>query len=227
MISLIAKGQKKEDFVIVTDIGCNSKIYDYLNVSGLYGLHGRALPAALGVNNGNPKLNVIAIAGDGGAYMEGISHFVHACRYNQNITYLVFNNQVFSLTTGQASTTTEKGFVARAHPVKEEPMNPLVLALDLGASFVARSSAMDLQHLTDTIQKAIEHKGFSFVDIIQPCGIYHDIRSYAKTNTYKIEPLDRQSALIEAKKWNHMPEDKFPIGIFCREEKETFEEKYL
>lgn len=229
MTELVDEGEKKENFVLVTDIGCNSKIYDYLDVSGLYGLHGRAIPAAAGVQAGKPELRVIAISGDGGAYMEGISHFTYACRHNQDMTLLVFDNQVFSLTTGQATCTTEPGFIEKTHPfgVKEKPFNPLVMALEAGASFVARGSAMDVKHLTELIKKAVKHKGFSFVDIIQPCGVYHDIREFVREGTYTIEPMNFDEAIKEAKKWDFTTKNKFSIGVLYQEERKTFEEKYV
>src|SRR3989344_647812 len=224
---LITKGYKQEDFVMVTDIGCNSKIYDYLNLSGFYGLHGRTIPAALGVKIGNPKLTVIGIAGDGGTLNEGLDHFIHACRYNTDITFLLFNNQVFSLTTRQATATTEEGFMEKTHPsgVKEKPLNPVVLALEAGATFVARTSSLDLGGMSQIIQEAIVHKGFSFVDIIQPCIVYHDTSDFLRKNCYKIEPMDLPKAIEEARKWDYAPQGKIPMGIFYQVKEETFEEK--
>ncbi len=225
--SLIGKGKKKEDFVIVTDIGCNSKMYDYLNLSGFYGLHGRAIPAAIGIKLANPNLNVICFGGDGGTFNEGISHFIHACRYNPDITIIVHNNQIFSLTTGQATATTEEGFVEKTHPsgVKDEPFNPVAVALECGASFVARTSVLDIEQTANIIEKAISHKGFSFVEILQPCIIYHDFSDFIKSSTYNIEPTNKEAALAEARKWNYKKEGKIPLGIFYTENKPTFEEK--
>lgn len=216
--SLLKQGYKKEQFVAVTDIGCNSKIYDYLDVSGFYGLHGRAIPTAMGIKIGNPKLEVLCFSGDGGAYSEGISHFMHACRSNINLTLLVHDNQVFSLTTGQATPTTEKGFVEKTHPsgVRERPMNPLLLALEAGATFVARVSALDLKHLSEVIEEAIKHPGFSFIDILQPCLVYHDNSKYLRENTYKIKSMSFSRALEEARKWNYEVNGKVAVGIFYR-----------
>lgn len=226
--SLIGQGHKKEDFVVVTDIGCNSKIYDYLDLSGFYGLHGRSLPTGFGIKVGNPKLKVLVFVGDGGMFSEGISHFIHVCRYNIDLTLLVFNNGIFSLTTGQTSPTTEKGFVEKTHPfgVQEEPLNPLVLALDSGASFVARASALDFKGTTKVIEEAVKHKGFSFVDILQPCLVYHDFSEFLKKNNYSVNPLSLEEAQIEARKWNYAPEGKVGVGVFFKEEKKTFAEKY-
>ena len=229
LINLIKQGYKKEDFVSVTAIGCNAKMYDYLDISGFYGLHGRVLPTAFGIYVGNPKLKVIGFAGDGGTYNEGISHFVHAARYNHDMTFIVHNNQEFSLTTGQASATSEEGFVEKTHPfgVKEKPINPIILALEMGASFVARVSALDLQQMTEVIEKAIKHPGFAFIDILQPCIIYHDNTKILRENCYKIEPMPLNEAIAEARKWNYScSESKIAVGIFYQEKKPTFVEKY-
>ncbi|MFH1276433.1 MAG: thiamine pyrophosphate-dependent enzyme [Candidatus Woesearchaeota archaeon] len=227
--SLTKQGYKKEDFVIVTDIGCNSKIYDYLDLSGLYGLHGRAITTGFGVKVGNPKLNVIVFAGDGATFSEGLDHFIHACRYNINITVLVHDNGVFSLTTGQASPTSEEGFVEKTHPfgVHEQPISPIGLALESGASFVARASALDHLDTARIIEEAIKHPGFSFIDILQPCTIYHNFSEFVKKNCYKIQPLSLKEAKEEAEKWKYSPEGKAAIGIFFQKKMKTFEEKYL
>ncbi|MBS3123086.1 2-oxoacid:ferredoxin oxidoreductase subunit beta [Candidatus Woesearchaeota archaeon] len=230
MTALIKEeGWKKEELVLVTDIGCNSKIYDYLDMSAFDGLHGRAIPSAIGINLGNPKLKVIVCAGDGGTYNEGMEHFLHACRYNPDITLLVFNNQVFSLTIGQATSTTEEGFVEKTHPegVQEKPINPISLALENGASFVARVSALELLHMEEVFKKAIKHKGLSFIDILQPCIVFHNTSDYLKKNTVKIEPAGLEKAKEEASKWSYKTEGQIAIGIFYEERKKTMDEKYL
>jgi len=218
--NLLKQGYKKENFVTVTDIGCNSKMYDYLDLSGFYGLHGRTIPVAQGIKIGNPKLQVVCFGGDGGTYSEGISHFVHACRSNPDINIFVHNNQIFSLTTGQATPTTEEGFVEKTHPsgVKEKPLNPILLALECGASFVARVSALDLKQMTKVFEEAIKHEGFSFVDILQPCLIYHDSSEILKNNTYQIIPMDLSNAVAEARKWNYCDTGQVALGIFFKKD---------
>jgi 2-oxoglutarate ferredoxin oxidoreductase subunit beta len=158
---------KAKNITTVTGIGCSSKIYDYINSNGFYGIHGRVLPVCLGIKVGNSELTVVGFAGDGDTYAEGISHFVHACRYNANLTMVVHDNQVFSLTTGQATPTSEEGFVNGSTPlgVKEKPLNPIALALASGASFVARGYALDVYHLKNLMKQAISHKGFAFIDV--------------------------------------------------------------
>jgi 2-oxoglutarate ferredoxin oxidoreductase subunit beta len=221
---------KKEDTAIVTGIGCHAKVYDYLNLPGFYGIHGRVLPIALGIKIGNPKMTVIGFGGDGDTYDEGISHFVHNCRYNADLTMVVHNNQVFSLTTGQATATTEKGFVDGSTPlgVAERPLNPIILSLELGATFVARGYALDLPHLKDLFKEAILHKGFSFLDILQPCIVYHNIIPYLQRNVYKLEGNEKENfelALEKAREWDYCfdKDQKVPIGIFYKAKKPIFE----
>ena len=225
---LIDENWKKEEFVLVADIGCSSKMFDYLDVSGFNTLHGRVLPTAFGIKIGNPNLKVIGVAGDGGTYNEGLDHLIHNCRYNSDMTFIVHNNQLFALTVGQATAVTELGYKEKTHPfgVKEIPINPLVLALESGASFVARVSALDIQHMKEVLKEAIKHKGFSFVEILQPCIAFHDIREDLRKNAYKITSMSKEEAIKEAKNWSYNHKGKIPFGIFYKEERATFEESY-
>ena len=202
-----------------------------MNLSGFYCLHGRLLPTALGMRLSNPELTVFGFGGDGDTFAEGIEHFIHACRYNVNLKMLVHNNQVFALTVGQATPTSEKGFVGSANfqGKKEEPLNPLVLALVSGASFVARGYALDKTHLKDLIRRAVEHKGFAFIDILQPCVVFHNTIPYFQKNIYKLDQnynsANLDSALKKAKEWDYCFEkdQKIPIGVFYKTEKPTLE----
>jgi 2-oxoglutarate ferredoxin oxidoreductase subunit beta len=207
---------KKGDLCFICDIGCNSKIYDYLNISGIYGLHGRALATAEGVHLGNKKLKVLAFQGDGGAYSEGIEHFIHAFRHNFPITLIVHENQAFSLTTGQPTPTTQEGFVSKANPEGENllPLNPIRLALASGAKFIARCNAKDIQHTKEILQKAMEFEGFSYVEIIQECLIFNPSKEmYAKM--YKIQDnSDKNKAESLAEEWDYnRKEGKIPLGV--------------
>lgn len=220
---------------LVTGIGCHGKIYDYLNLNGFNGLHGRVLPVCQGMKLGNPKLTVIGFGGDGDTFDEGISHFVHACRYNTNITMLVHTNQVFALTTGQANAITEKGFIDGSTPLGlgEKPINPVVLALEMGATFVARGYALQGPHLKELIKKAIIHQGFAFIDVLQPCIIYHKYSApYFNKNVYKIEEThdtgNLNQALERAREWDYSYEKdtKIPIGIFYETNRPIFESQW-
>ena len=148
---------KKEEYVVVADIGCSSKIYDYLNLSGINGLHGRAVSTAFGVSVGNPNLKVLAFAGDGGTFAEGLEHFINGFRTNSKVSLFVMNNEVFALTIWQPTPTTEIGFVDKTTPagVREKPLNPISLALISGASFVARMNVFDIENSVEIVKKAI------------------------------------------------------------------------
>jgi len=223
---------RQKNIVAVTGIGCHAKIYDYLNTNAFYSIHGRVLPTALGIKTANPDLTVLGFGGDGDTYAEGISHFVQAGRYNADITMIVYNNQVFALTVGQATPTTEKDFVDGSTPfgVKEMPLNPLAIALISGAGFVARGYALNVSHLTQLIERAILHKGFSFIDVLQPCLKFHNTIPYLKKNIYQLDDdynfSDFQAALKKAMEWNYCYKDntKIPIGIFYQREGPTFNE---
>src|SRR6056297_1437247 len=157
----LEKGDKKEDLAIVSGIGCQGKIFDYINLNGLNTLHGRELPTALGVKMGNPNLDVHAFIGDGGCYNEGISHLIHAARENVDMTCVVHNNQVFALTVGQPTGVTEQGFTDKTTPegVVVKPLNPIKLVLNSNASFVARVFA-DVKEVEKVLKEASKHKGF-------------------------------------------------------------------
>ncbi|MCF7910068.1 2-oxoacid:ferredoxin oxidoreductase subunit beta [Candidatus Pacearchaeota archaeon] len=211
----------KKDFAITTGIGCHGKIFDYLNINGFYGLHGRPIPTAMGIKLGNPNMNVIAFAGDGDTYSEGMSHFIHAFRYNPDMTLIVHDNQSFSLTTGQATPTSQQGFINNVNPYGEFniPFNPLRLALSAGATFIARCNPKDIKHTSAIIQKAIKHKGFSYIEMIQRCVIFNkDMNSLDKL-MYKIKDnSDYKKALELVEQWdyNSPKKGKIPIGVIYK-----------
>ncbi len=226
---LIEKGHKQENFVMTTGIGCHAKIFDYLNISGIYCLHGRTLATGLGIKLGNPNLKVIAFAGDGDCYAEGISHFVHNCRYNSDMTLVVHDNQAFSLTTGQPTPTSQEGYKTKAEPLGEfnKPLNPIKLALASGATFVARCNARDIEHTKEVLKKAIEHKGFSFVEVIQDCLIFNLEANNKDKLMYKIDNKDLKKAFDLADEWDYNDKKgKIPIGIFYSKQEKTLEEKW-
>ena len=231
---LAKSGLKKEDFALVTGIGCHAKIFDYLDLNGLNTLHGRVLPTCLGLKIGNPNLNVLGFSGDGDAYAEGISHLINAARFNSDINYFVFNNQVFALTVGQPTPTSEIGYKDKTTPqgVKVAPMNPLKLMLASGASFVARVFA-DVGQVEYVMGEAMKHKGFSFIEVIQPCLIFHKDEGY-KEKTYSLDDKKHDKTSFDQawKKarefdYNGIKEDtKIPLGIFYQAKKPVFEDQY-
>jgi len=216
---------RPEKIVIVSGIGCHGRMSDYLNVNSFHTIHGRVIPLATGIKLANPELTVVGFSGDGDAYSIGIGHLPHAARRNINITLIVHNNQVFGLTTGQYTPTSPKGFRSRSSPYGslEEPLNPLLLALASGATFVARGFAGDVSHLKILIKEAINHKGFAILDVLQPCVTYYNTYQYYRERVYKLEdhdPTDFYQAIKKALEWN----DRIPIGIFYKIQRETLDE---
>lgn len=210
--------------VIVSGIGQAAKMPHYINVNGFHTLHGRAIPIATGVKIANSELTVIAEGGDGDMYAEGGNHFIHGIRRNPDITVIVHNNQIYGLTKGQASPTTMMGVKTPAQPqgVFEEPFNAVSVAISLDASFVARTFVGYKDLTKKIIKEAIKNKGFSFVEIFQPCVSFNKINTYEwyEKNTYFINNHDPYNK-IEAMKIA-MRTDYFPVGIIYRSDKKDF-----
>ena len=219
---------KPENIVLVSGIGQAAKTPQYINANFFNGLHGRALPPATGIKAANPSLKVIVTSGDGDMYGEGGNHFMHAIRRNPDITIIVHDNMIYGLTKGQASPTSEKGMKTNVQTtgVILEPINPISLAISLDASFVARANIGDLKESSEILKKAIDHKGLSIVDILQPCTTFNKINTYEwfKENTYYLEkdynPEDREKAILKS-----LEMEKMPLGvIYLSKNKKTFEE---
>jgi len=224
----------KNETAIVTGIGCHAKIFDYVNLNGINTLHGRVLPTCLGMKIGNPNLSVVGFSGDGDAYAEGMEHLIHAARYNSDFKYLVHNNQVFALTVGQPTPTTEIGFIDKTTPqgVKLHPLNPIKIMLASGASFVARVYA-DANQIEWILKEAVKHKGFAFIEILQPCLIFHPDKNY-REHTYMLENVKHdktnfKSAMEKAEEFDYNlvnEKTKIPLGIFYQKEKPVFEDLF-
>jgi len=215
------KGIKREKIIISAGIGCHGKIFDYLNLSGLYSIHGRSMATAQGMKIANPDLKVVAFAGDGDAFGEGIAHMIFAAKRNADITVIIHDNGVYGLTTGQYAPTSQKGFKGPSTPKGsiEEPLNPLALMLESKTTFVARGYPVKLDHLAEIMVQAVEHEGFSFVDVLQPCVSFNN--TYQKYNAM-VEVLDHvpdnyEEAMAIAKR-----KDKLPLGIIYKEEKPPY-----
>jgi 2-oxoglutarate ferredoxin oxidoreductase subunit beta len=218
--------------VLTSGIGQAAKMPHYLPVNYFNGLHGRSLPLAQGIKLARPDLTVIAYSGDGCLYGEGGNHFVHAIRRRLDITILVSDNQVYALTKGQSSPTTDPGVKNALSPPEGNrniPLNPLALAVTLGAPFVARGFSGDKEHLKELIREAILFPGTALVDILQPCVSFNKVNTYQwyRERVFKLErPLtDRYEALKMADTWG----EKIPLGVIyrndaapCREVKEIF-----
>jgi 2-oxoglutarate/2-oxoacid ferredoxin oxidoreductase subunit beta len=217
----------QEQIMFTYGIGCHGKLIDFMNVNGFDGLHGRPVPVAEGIKLGNHELKVVAMSGDGDAYGEGLSHMLNAARGNHNITYFVHDNQIYGLTTGQASPTTVKGTKTKSTPegLIDEPINPIAMAITAGATFVARAYAGDIPLTTEIMLAALQHKGFAIVDILQPCVSFNKVNTYDwfRENLYKLEnhnAADKMAALQKA-----FETGKLPIGIFYNIDKPTYEEQ--
>jgi len=225
--ALVALELEPHQVLFVSGIGQAPKLPHYTKGNVLNGLHGRTLPAATGAKIANHDLTVIGIDGDGGAYGEGVGHLLAAARRNTDITYLVHNNQVYGLTKGQASPTSDIGFITKTTPDGSgQPLNPLMLALASDISFLARGFAGDIEHLSGLIRVGIQHRGFALIDILQPCVSFNHTNTFAwyKERVYKLEdenynPADKAAALIKAQEWG----SRIPIGIIFKQERPVFE----
>jgi 2-oxoglutarate/2-oxoacid ferredoxin oxidoreductase subunit beta len=167
---------KPEELVFVSGIGCSSRFPYYMNTYGLHGIHGRAPAIATGVAVARPDLSVWVITGDGDGLSIGGNHLIHALRRNVNLTILLFNNQIYGLTKGQYSPTSEVGKVTKSTPFGsvDHPFNPISLALGAEATFVARTHDMDRKHMQETFRRAYEHRGGAFIEIYQNCNVFND-----------------------------------------------------
>ncbi len=219
-------GLSKENLVISTGIGCHGKIFDYLNLSGIYSLHGREVASAEGIKLGNPKLKVVAFGGDGDCYGEGLAHLLFAAKRNMDITVIVHNNGAYALTTGQASPTSPKGFKGPATPKGsvERPIEPLTLLLSAGATFVARGYAGRVDHLSKLIVEGVKHPGFAHIDVLQPSVVFTD---YYDEYNELVKKLEEPEETISKAMQLAIKTDVLPIGIFYREEAPVYHEELM
>ena len=225
------EGIKKEEIVFTTGIGCHGKIFDYLNLSSFYGLHGRAIPLAQGIKLANPKLKVICFVGDGDCYNEGIEHLIFAAKRNSDIKVFVFDNRNFALTVSQFTATSPKGFKGSSTPQGsiEEPFNPLALVFFAGATFIARTFTHEVSHMKEMMKKAILHSGFSFLEILQPCITFFNTTFFYKEKCYFLKNENLSSfkdALEKIMEWDYKDGEKIPLGIFYKVKKPTFEDEF-
>jgi 2-oxoglutarate ferredoxin oxidoreductase subunit beta len=216
--------------MVVSGIGCSSNIPGFIRAYGFHSLHGRSLPVATGAKLANHGLTVIAAGGDGDGYGIGAGHFVHTCRRNFDMTYIVMDNQIYGLTTGQASPTTEKDIRTKSTPegVIEISLSPIALALTCGATYVARGFSGEAAQLTALMKGAIQHKGFALVDVFSPCVTYnkHNTYPWFKERVYKLEDekhdsTNFQAAMTKSFEWGN----RIPIGLFYKVDRSTYEDE--
>lgn len=218
-----------KDIMVVSGIGCSSNLPGFFNSYGMHTLHGRSLAVASGVRIGNTDMTVICTGGDGDGYGIGVGHFIHSIRRNLDMTYIVMDNQIYGLTTGQTSPTTELAVKTKSTPSGnlEQPLNPIALALAGGCSFVARGFSGEPMQLAELYKKAIKHKGFALVDVFSPCVTYNKTNTYPwfKERVYKLEDENHdtgnfEAAMKKAQEWG----TRIPIGVFYQKERPTYEE---
>jgi 2-oxoglutarate/2-oxoacid ferredoxin oxidoreductase subunit beta len=214
-------GLQPHEVLTISGIGCSSNLPGYIDTYGMHTLHGRALAVATGAQLGNHRLKVVVTGGDGDGFGIGGNHFLHVMRRNVDLTYIVMDNQIYGLTTGQVSPTSRKGMKTKSTPFGsvENPINPIPLAIVCGATYVARGFSGQQKHLIGLIKGAIEHRGFAFVDVFSPCVTYnHDnTHEFFKQRTRHLEemghdPADRRAALEKGFEWG----ESIPIGLFYK-----------
>jgi len=207
----------------ISGIGCSSNLPGYVSTYGMHTLHGRALAVATGAQLANHELKIIVTGGDGDGYGIGGNHFVHSMRRNVDLTYIVMNNQIYGLTTGQISPTSTKGMKTKSTPIGsvENPIFPVSLAIAAGATYVARGYTGQVKHLVDLIKGGIQHKGFALIDAFSPCVTFNldNTHEFFKHRTKKLEdighdPTDFAAAIQKSYEWG----DEIPIGLFWKRE---------
>ncbi len=220
-LTLADLGIEQHQALLVSGIGCGSKLPDYMTINGYMTIHGRPLPVATAAKLANPDLHVIVINGDGDSYGIGGNHFVQSCRRNPNLTHIVENNQIYGLTKGQYSPTSDKGFVTTTSTDGsiEIAFNPMAVALAAGATFIARAFAGQPKHVAQMIAEGIQHRGYAFIDVLQPCVTFNRINTYDwyRKRVYHVEedeydPANREAAWQKTHEW----EERIPLGVLYR-----------
>ena len=209
------------DLLVVSGIGCSSNLPGFIRSYGVHSLHGRALPFATGSKLANQAMTVVVTGGDGDGYGIGLNHFIQAMRRNINVTYIVMDNEIYGLTTGQASPTTETGIKTKTTPLGnlEGMLNPLALALASGCGFIARGFSGQPKHMVELYKAGIQHPGFALIDVFSPCVTFNKHNSYQwfRERVYKLEEESHETsnfhaAMDRALEWG----DRIPIGLFYR-----------
>jgi 2-oxoglutarate ferredoxin oxidoreductase subunit beta len=227
---LVQAGLAPHEVLVVSGIGCGSKLPDYAKVNGFMTLHGRPVPIATGAKLANHSLKVVTVHGDGDSLGLGMGHFVHTARRNLDIVDVIQNNQIYGLTKGQYSPTSDPGFITSTSldGSIEMAANPLALALAAGGTFIARGFAGDIKGTADLIAQAVDHKGYSLVDILQPCVTFNRKNTYDwyRDRIYNLEdtehdPGDRLAAFEKALEWG----DRIPLGVLYQTRLPTYDEQ--
>ena len=228
--AILELGIAPHEVLVVSGIGCSSNLPGFIHAYGVHSLHGRAVPLASGAALANHALHVVAVGGDGDGFGIGMGHFIHAMRRNLNLTYIVMDNEIYGLTTGQASPTTTEGHKTKSTPRGnvEKPIQPLALALVSGATYVARGFSGEPKHLTRLIKEAIDHRGFSFIDVFSPCVTFNMLNTYPffKERVYKLDDeegydsSDLMAALGKSLEFG----SEIPIGCLYKADKPIYDD---
>lgn len=220
--ALAELGVEPENVAMISGIGCSSRIPAYLNTYGFHGVHGRALPLGTGLKVARPELTVLVAGGDGDGFSIGGNHFLHACRRNIDITYIVMDNQVYGMTKGQPSPTTAPDWDSALSPggTGVRPFHPLVIALASGANFVARAFSGDIKGTTETLVEAVRHPGFSFVEVLSPCVTFRPEQREWKSAVHAA-PVDPTTDPARAAR-RIMTDDGFNIGVLYRGTRDAY-----
>ncbi|MEB3315016.1 MAG: 2-oxoacid:ferredoxin oxidoreductase subunit beta [Candidatus Melainabacteria bacterium] len=226
--ALAEMGIPANEVMIVSGIGCSSNLPGFINTYGLHTLHGRSLPIAQGFKLANHAMNVVACGGDGDGYGIGVGHFIHAMRRNIDMTYVVMNNSIYGLTTGQTSPTSGLNMKTKSTPFgnPEQPLNPIALALSAGCSFVARGFSGNPKQLVEIYKAAIKHKGFAYIDTFSPCVTFNKVNTaqFYRDNTYEIEGENHDKTSKAAALERALETDRIGTGIFYVQERPQYEE---
>jgi 2-oxoglutarate ferredoxin oxidoreductase subunit beta len=212
--------------VIVSGIGCSGRFPAFVEAYGFHGVHGRALPLATGVKMARPELTVVTVSGDGDAFSIGGGHLPHAARRNVDLTYIVMDNEIYGLTKGQPSPTSPHGMEKKASPYgsPDNPVNPILMAISYGATFVARGFSSKPRDVTDLIKQGILHKGFALIQVYSPCVTFNDTFDYFRQTTTPLpsdhDPSNRMMAIERA-----MSLDPLYLGVFYKEERPTYDQQ--
>jgi 2-oxoglutarate ferredoxin oxidoreductase subunit beta len=219
--ALVELSLRPHEVMVISGIGCSSNLPGYVSTYGMHTLHGRALAVATGAQLANHDLKIIITGGDGDGYGIGGNHFIHSMRRNVDLTYIVMNNQIYGLTTGQISPTSTKGMKTKSTPTGsvENPIFPVSLAIAAGATYVARGYTGQVKHLVDLIKGGIQHRGFALIDALSPCVTFNldNTHEFFKQRTRKLEdighdPTDFSAAMRRGYEWG----DEIPIGLFWK-----------
>ncbi|HEY1293022.1 MAG TPA: 2-oxoacid:ferredoxin oxidoreductase subunit beta [Chloroflexota bacterium] len=228
--SLRAKGYAPQDVVLVSGIGCSSRLPFFSSTYGFHTVHGRTMPIATGIKVANPNLKVLALGGDGDAFAIGGGHFIHAARRNLDVCYVIMDNAIYGLTKGQTSPTSMVGFVTKTTPkgTPDRPVNPLQLAMASGATFVARAFSGKPKELADLIVQGIDHKGFAIIDTYSPCPTFNKVNTFKYYRDQALElPKDHNPTDVMQAWARAQSTDPVYLGVLYRAEGEDSFEDHI